>query len=373
MERAGVKLVLFSDLHLDAQFAGLGPDGQAARGRRQALRDTLERIVQLAQQEQADALLCGGDLYEHERCSPDTAAFLQAIFHLAQPLPVYVAPGNHDWLSPDGVYRRTAWSSNVHVFTGQTLTPVTLADGLTLWGAAHAAPANTANFLDGFHVDRGGVHLALFHGAEQGWQTPGEEEKLPHAPFRAAQIADAGLHHALLGHYHQPRDGERHTYPGNPAPLTFGESGERGAVVVDVRADGSLRFERHRVATIDVHDLTVDVGGCRSQQAVRAAVAQAVEGLRGDVRVTLAGELAPEVDLRLSELGTAAPWLRALVVRGGDLRPGYDLAAIGGEPTVRGQFVRDVRADATLSEEERRRVLLTGLRALDGRQDLEAS
>lgn len=367
-----MKLVLFSDLHLDAQFAGLGPDGQAARGRRKALRDTLERIVHLAQQERADALLCGGDLYEHERCSPDTAAFLQATFQRLRPLPVYIAPGNHDWLSPASVYRRIAWSSNVHIFTGQTLTPVTLADGLTLWGAAHAAPANTANFLDGFRVDRGGVHLALFHGAEQGWQMPGEEEKLPHAPFWAAQIAGAGLQHAFLGHYHQPRDGERHTYPGNPAPLTFGEAGERGAVVVDVRGDGSLQRERHRVATVDVHDLTLDVGGCRSQQAVRAAVAQAVEGLRGDVRVTLAGELAPEVDLRLSELGTAAPWLRVLVVRGGDLRPGYDLAAIGGEPTVRGQFVRDVRADATLSEEERRRVLLTGLRALDGRQDLEA-
>lgn len=366
-----MKLVLFSDLHLDAQFAGLGTGGQA-RDRRQALRDTLERIVHLAQDEQANALLCGGDLYEHERCSPDTAAFLQATFEGAQPLPVYIAPGNHDWLSPTGVYQRTAWSSNVHIFTGQALTPVTLVEGLTLWGAAHAAPANTGNFLENFHVDRGGVHLALFHGAEQGWQAPGEEEKLPHAPFWAAQIAGAGLQHAFLGHYHQPRDAERHTYPGNPAPLSFGETGERGAVIVTVQADGSLCRERRRVATVEVQDLTLDVTGCRSQQDVRIRLAQATEGKRGDVRVTLGGELAAEIDLRLPDLRAAAPWLRALVVRSGDLRLGYDLTIIADEPTVRGQFVRDVRADGRLTEDQRRRVLLTGLRALDGRQDLEA-
>jgi hypothetical protein len=40
------------------------------------------------------------------------------------------------------------------------------------------------------------------------------------------------------------------------------------------------------------------------------------------------------------------------------------------EPTVRGQFVRDVLA-AGLPSDEQRRVVITGLRALDGRADLE--
>ena len=366
-----MKLVLFSDLHLDAQFGGLRADERVARGRRQALRDTLERIVQLAQAVGADALLCGGDLYEHERCSPDTAAFLQATFQQAQPLPVYIAPGNHDWLSPVSIYQRTAWSSNVHIFRDTALQAVTLADGLTLWGAAHAAPANTGNFLERFQVDRAGVHLALFHGAEQGWQAPGEEERAPHAPFWAAQIGESGLQHAFLGHYHQLRDAERYTYPGNPAPLNFGETGERGAVIVTIQADGSIQRERRRVTTVEVDHLALDITGCSSQQVVRNQLAQMVDGKRGCVRITLCGELAPEVDLRLEDLRSAAPWLDALVVRSGDLHVGYDLATIGSEPTVRGQFVRDVRADAKLTDEQRRRVLLTGFRALDGRRDLE--
>jgi hypothetical protein len=73
-----VKLLLFSDLHLDAQFDQLGP--QPARTRRRALRDTLTRITELARNEQVDALLCGGDRYEHERFSPGTAQFLRETF-----------------------------------------------------------------------------------------------------------------------------------------------------------------------------------------------------------------------------------------------------------------------------------------------------
>ena len=54
----------------------------------------------------------------------------------------------------------------------------------------------------------------------------------------------------------------------------------------------------------------------------------------------------------------------------GDLRPAYDIEAIQEEPTVRGQFVRDVLNDG-LSSDETRRVLITGLRALGGRDDLD--
>ena len=61
-------------------------------------------------------------------------------------------------------------------------------DGLILWGAAHRGPANTPGFLDGFKVDREGVHLALFHGSERGWFSDQETGKQLHAPFDAGQI-----------------------------------------------------------------------------------------------------------------------------------------------------------------------------------------
>lgn len=365
-----MKLVLFSDLHLDAQFAWLGADQRQARRRRQALRETLRRIVDLAIEVKADALLCGGDLYEQERFSPDTRAFLVSEFARLDAMPVYLAPGNHDWYGPASIYRQASWSRNVHVFAEDRLMPVELADGLTLWGAAHRAPADTRGFLDNFKVERDGVNLALFHGSERGWFTEQGEGKAPHAPFSAEQIEQAGLDHALLGHYHRPRDAARHTYPGNPDPLTFGEDGERAAVIATVHPNGLISRERRRVAITECRDVALDISGCASQQDVRDRLAALTQGWTGVARVTLNGEIGPDLDIRLGDLEQAAPTLDGLVTRVGSLHTACDLETIRGEQTVRGQFVRDVE-QADLSDDERRRVLLTGLRALGGRDDLE--
>ena len=363
-----MRLVLFADLHLDAPFAWLG--GQlAARRRRQALRDTLLNFARLTRDVGADALLCAGDLYEQARFSADTGAFLEQAFADLDPLPVFLAPGNHDWYAPDSLYRQVRWSPNVHIFTEDHLTPVALVDGLTLWGAAHLAPARTLGFLEGFRVDRGGRHLALFHGSERG-SFPADEHGLqPHAPFDPAQIEAAGLDHALVGHYHRPRDAERYTYPGNPDFLTFGEDGARGAVVLTVHSDGRVERERRQVGMTEVHDLTLWLTGCTSLQAIRDRLALLLDGKHGIARVTVVGDVEPRIDLHVEDLADLPHDLDGLQVRLGDVRPAYDLAAIAAEATVRGRFVRDV-LDASLDEPERQRVLMVGLRALEGRADL---
>ena len=222
-----MKIVHFADLHLDAGFAWAGAAGAAARQRRQSLRDTLRSITELARDVDAGALVCGGDLYEHDRVTPDTARFLQATFADVAPRRVYLAPGNHDWYGPDSLYALVGWSANVHVFSEPRLQPVNLADGLTLWGAAHCAPANTGNFFDGFLADGPGVHVALCHAAERTALAAQGGDKQPHAPFDAADIERAGLAHAFLGHYHRPRDAARHTLSGQPG--SAGVRGERRA------------------------------------------------------------------------------------------------------------------------------------------------
>ncbi len=365
-----MRLLLFSDLHLETPFAWAPP--AVGRARRRALVEVLHRVVALADELDVDALLCGGDLYEHELAGEPTGRLLAEAF-AGLGRPVLLAPGNHDWFGPSSLYARTRWPSTVHVFSELRLRPHVLVEGLTVWGAAHLAPAGTPGFLDGFRVDRGGVNLGLFHATLEG-PVP-SASPLPHAPFRVPQIAASGLHHALLGHIHTPADGELHTYPGNPEPLTFGERGERGAVLVEVAPDGGVRRRRHGVAVTEVYDVELDVTGAVSGSDVLTSAEALLAPLMGCVRVTLVGELDPGGGVSPEALLTDVPLvgrhLEAVVVRAGALSPGFDVEALASEPTVRGAFVRDVLG-SDLEPLLRRRVLVTGLRALDGRaSDLE--
>ncbi len=369
-----MKLLHFSDLHLDVPFAWANPE--AGRRRRRNRRETLTRILALAEEEAVDAVLSGGDLFEHDRVGPDTLEFLRASFERSTRR-IVLAPGNHDWYGPGSPYATLGWSANVHVFSESQLAPLALADGLTLWGAAHRAPANTDGFFATFRPDRGGIHLALAHASERGalgWQDAGKQ---PHAPFEAAELEAAGLHHAFLGHFHLPRDHARYTYPGNPDPLEFGEragrDGElRGVVLAEIGADGAVQRERRSVAVSEVHDLEVMVDGAEHSDDLRASLDAQLAALSGSVRVSLVGELGHGVMLDLRELSHQPEHLDGLVLRTTGIRYAHDLDRIREEQTVRGQFVRDVEAEVA-DPGLQRRVLTTGLRALDGRSDLEVA
>ena len=257
-----MKIAHLADAHLDTAFR-LFPS-EVARQRRQAIEDSLRTAFEEATNAGVDAILIAGDLYEHDRVAPDTAEFLRALFMQAAPTPIFVAPGNHDWLGPASLYTRLDWPTHVHVFSTDQLQPVDLVNGLTLWGAAHRAPANTDGFLDRFRVNRNGIHIALFHGSEMGAFAFQQEGKVPHAPFRADQIGSAGLTHVFAGHFHTAVDGDAYTYPGNPEPLSFGESATPtpGLVIARIDGDGRIQRERRKVSQTEVTDVDLDVTGC---------------------------------------------------------------------------------------------------------------
>ena len=124
------------------------------------------------------------------------------------------------------------------------------------------------------------------------------------------------------------------------------------------------------VAQTAVHDIEIDVSGCTTQQQIRDNIAERVEGLGGFARLIVRGNVAPDIGFAESDLRDAMSAFSAVQIRLGALRTGYDVESLRVEPTVRGQFVADV-LDAGLDSAEERRVLTAGLRALEGRRDLE--
>ena len=369
-----VKVAVVSDVHIDQAFTWAGPE--VGRRLRQSIRDAVRNAVTVTAEEGIDAFCVAGDLYEDDRYASDTPEFLRGLFADLFPAPVLLAPGNHDPAVPTSPYLTVEWTPNVHVFSEPRLSPYRLTEGLTVWGAGHDRPAYTPGFFDdGFRASGSGVHVALFHGAERGALRFQEEGKVPHAPFDAGQVAAAGLAHAFVGHYHQPRDTPLLTYPGNLERLTFGETGERGLVIATVAGDGSVTSQRHMLARVGMYDVNVDGDGCATVDEIRARLEAQLAGLPQDAavrvaRVTVAGQTVGRVHVSPEDLTTVRHGLDKIVIHRVQLREADDLEQIAAERTVRGAFVRMVREAAGLDEDDRELVLTAGLRAMSGREDL---
>ena len=142
-------------------------------------------------------------------------------------------------------------------------------------------------------------------------------------------------------------------------------------MVATIGSDGSVERERHSVAVTEVHDLDLDVTGCSTRQQVRDRLAERVDGLAGFLRLSVRGDLDPDVDLAEDDLRDVLGGCDAAKIQFGEMRTAHDIETLRREQTIRGQFVNDV-LKAGLLPDEQRRVLMTGLRALAGRSDLEA-
>ena len=359
----GTTIVHAADVHLETVF----PDVRGGSARRAALADAFERIVDLALERNADVLTIGGDLYESERAGPATARFLFAAFARFGK-PVFVAPGNHDPFAARSLYARDDLPPNVRVFADASWTAVPLATGITLYGFGHT-PAEPGRPFAGASFDRSGARIALVHGSDEQRCPPGKRAT---APFTAAEIRDAGATLALTGHYHggsivSDERGPVFAYPGSPEPIKFGERGEHGALVVNVRDDASIAIESVPIARTRLLDVTIPIDDAADESSVIGACERALEayGKHDYVRATLRGAVqhGTRVDreLLLERCGARLGALDLI-----DHSVIADYAAIAHESNVRGRAVAELLAAADAGDEDARRALSLVVAAFDG-------
>ena len=119
-----MRLLHLADLHLDRAFGGAGFTGCDSGRRRALLRQALEWAIDEAIEGKADAFTIGGDLFELEHVTGDTAAFVIRQLERLE-CPVLIAAGNHDYANPASPYRTHAWPANVTM--ALEMTPVAIA------------------------------------------------------------------------------------------------------------------------------------------------------------------------------------------------------------------------------------------------------
>ena len=146
-----LKIIHAADLHLDSPFEGL-PSGKASV-RRGEQRGLLSRLAELALREKADIVLLSGDLLDSDNTYYETGdELIRSLGSMG--VPVFIAPGNHDYYSDKSPYARLELPENVHVFTkGQIQCAELPFLGLRVYGAAFTDKRSPA-LLEGFSAPR---------------------------------------------------------------------------------------------------------------------------------------------------------------------------------------------------------------------------
>ena len=380
------KILHLSDLHLDHPFADARSSPAANGARRAGLQQCLQRAIELARFQQADAITIGGDLFDSAYVSPDTAEFLRRQLAAAAPIRFFIAPGDQDPYNADSPYRYVDWPANVHIFHEPRLTPAVLRDDLLLWGIGCESAAFASSGLTDFRVPevRPELHIAhilLLHGLLQDPTVP--ENKRSGITFSLEDAKRAGFQLALLGGPHNQLlladQLPLLCYPGSPEPLSFEEQGIHSVVLAEWD-DKRWTIGHADISQWQARAWQLDTSAYGSQEELIAAIRalHAADDVTRPLtaRVMLTGQPAQGLSYDTEEIAAA------LAGEIGDLHVedrtslALDLDSLKNELTIRGSFVRrglQQLETAQQTDDAGAQMLAVlalrhGLRALEGRK-----
>ena len=361
-----IKLLHAADLHLDSPFECL-PDGKAAQ-RRQEQRELLTKIAQTAENEQVELVLLSGDLFDSDSAYTETAEELVKVLG-GTSVPVFIAPGNHDYFTQRSPYAKLQFPQNVHVFRNNSIECEELPElNARVWGAAFTDKYCGA-LLDGFRADKkpGVIDLMCIHG-EVG-------KNSQYNPISEADIAASGMDYIALGHIHAGSGLKKsgHSYyawPGCPEGRGFDECGEKQIYIVEL--DGSqCSIKPICVAGRRYEILPVELDGRQPLEAIKDRLN---DNMQNDIyRIILRGETedAPDISTLRQALENR---FYSLQLRDETLLR-RDIWEKAGEDSLRGQFLQRLRVayDNAKYDNEREKIAQAarwGLAALDKREEV---
>jgi exonuclease SbcD len=374
-----VRFIHTSDIHLDTSFAGAGFPSRLGDRKREAIRATLRRILDDACSQEADFVLIAGDLFEHDRVTPDTVEFLRGQFAACSPLRIFISPGNHDPCLRGSPYAEEDWPANVHIFSDEHFRSVDLSHLCTrITGFGYSrAWLQDSRFRDLPVLADDRINVVVAHGSDTS-RIPGG--KAVHAPLTIDEIAGKNVRYCALGHYHQqgrvsnPIDGTEIWYSGIPEGRSWDEEGPCAYLLVEIDREQVL-VESKPCGQYPLRTMDIDCSGFASREQIINAILAGRNTLFDSstiLRVKLTGEPDPRLDLSLSEMEERIADV-AVYIRWEDrTESALDVGLLACEDTLAGQFVREINERIDRLPDSERAVLERarhyGIQALLGRE-----
>jgi len=310
------RFVHTADLHLDSPLRSLAlRNAELADMVGDASRQALIAIVDLCLEEQVNALVIAGDLYDGEQTSMKTARFLASQMerlHQAG-IRVYKIRGNHDAMSR--IARELVLPPSVKIFAGHAeaveITSGSLA--VAIHGLSFAKPHAPEPLLPKFKAPvHGAVNIGVMHTS-----LAGSAVHDVYAPCNVLDLHASGFDYWALGHIHQRSQhpgAAAVIMPGMPQGRDINEAGAKTVSLVTIGDDHAIHVEERLTSVAQFERVDVDLTGIGEWRDAAAAIEAALGATRDRTasphlvarlklhgRTPLSWQLRRDIDVMLAE------------------------------------------------------------------------
>ena len=364
-----MKIIHCADFHLDSAMTS-NLDLVTARIRRGEILRNFERMVGYASSQGVEAILLAGDIFDTSSASELTRNTLLHCVVSNPGISFFYIRGNHDeHFSLESLSRSGKTPFNL-MFFGNGWTCYECG-GVAVYGAELSGAKD--GLYDGLNPDPDKINIVMLHG-----QISEYPDKVEYG-IDINRLRGKNIDYLALGHIHYHSEGildDRgiYCYSGCPEGRGFDEcDGEHGFMLLEadqkkrVVSGKFIPFERRRHYCV-----TADVTGCMTTSDIIGVCSHALDeagcGSSSLVKLTLSGSLDAECEKDISYIsGAFADKYFFLKLEDKTKVKIYADDYLLDE-SLKGEFVRTVFADGTLSDEDKAAIVSFGFKALAGEE-----
>lgn len=363
-----MKMIHCADLHLDSKMRA-NLNGNKARERKAELLHTFRRMVDYAVQNQVQAILIAGDLFDTKQVSVTAR---NTVYHAIADHPqidFYYLKGNHD--ADSFLNALEDIPENLKLFC-ETWTSYQTGTkkNITITGAEQNS-VNAGTLYNGLVLDTNQINIVMLHGQESDYQSKNQTECINFSALRSK-----GIDYLALGHIHAYKEGTldrrgTYCYPGCLEGRGFDECGEHGFVLLDIDEERKtvsgtfVPFAYRRLYTVET-----DITGCMTTPDIQANISRNLKEMHvGEdslVKVVLTGSVNVECEKNIDFLVKQFEQDYYFIKIYDESKLAVDYDAFRLDASLKGEFVRCVMEAEDMDDETKKEVIRCGIQALSG-------
>lgn len=362
-----MRIIHTADIHLDSKMGKL-PREEAKR-RRDEIVDTFKYMVDFANEEAVDAILISGDLFDTNNVSTLYQNLVRDVIINNPAVLFFYLKGNHD--NNSFLSGLDEIPENLMLFD-EDWTSYDLGNGVVISGI-ELTRNNSSSMADSLVLEMNKINIVMLHGQDTNYKS-GDKAEVISIP----DLRNRGIDYLALGHVHARKlealdNRGKYCYPGCLEGRGFDECGEKGFMLLDVdEVSGKITPSFVPFSRRTIYEIPVDVSGVETsydaERIIDSFLSDVDYSRDSLVRIVLVGQVSMDSDIDAGYLAThfRDAFYYVEVVDRTSFMVNYDSYEF--DESLKGEFVRVVKADNALSEEEKSLIIKTGIDLLRDRK-----
>lgn len=360
-----MKIIHCSDLHLDSKMNAL--DNMKSKERRDEILRTYQNMVEYAEKNEVKIILIAGDMFDKKNITVKAKNVVLDSITSHPSIDFIYLKGNHDETNFTSDLEEIP--SNLKLFNCEEWTYYKY--GNIVIAGIEFGKIGSYEIYSSLMLNKNDINIVTLHGQESKYDQKDKTEVI-----NLQSLKNKNIDYLALGHIHKFKQAEIDTrgiycYSGCLEGRGFDECGEKGFVLLDVDEEHKkIKSEFIPFASRHLYEVDVDVSDTYSTLEAEKKIDEGLKDIEKEalIKIVLKGkvDIDSERDINYLEKKYQKNFYFAKIYDETTLK--IDYMAYEKDLSLKGEFIRLVLNQEGLSEEQKREIIICGIKALSGEE-----